>query len=999
MEFRLLGPVEVTVGGVPVPLGGAKPQTLLAALLLEHGHIVPIPRLIDIIWPDDPPKTAKAAIQTYVRMLRQTMARHGVADVILTRAPGYQAQIPAGSLDVALFNQLLVQARRANTPQETTELLSGALALWRGPALAGLHGSLLAGEASRLEQLRLTATEERMDADLALGRHGQLVAELAALVGHHPANERLRGQYMTALYRLGRQSDALASFREGRQALVEELGVDPGPELTSLYHAILRGDQVLLAPPSDRTVRVTVPTQLPLVPADFTGRTQQTSALATALTAGPASIIQVIAGRGGSGKSALATHVAHGVAAAFPDGQLYAELRGMSDTPAEPGEVLGRFLQALGVEPSAIPAATAERAELYRGLLAGRRVLVLLDDAADERQVRPLLLGGGGCAVLITSRNRLGGLAGVRRTDLDVLDPDEAVELLVRIVGADRVAAEEPVAREIVELCGRLPLAIRIAGARLATRQRWPLRLLADRLTDERRRLDELTIADLEVRAGFELSYRGLDDDARQTLRRLGHLGVPEFASWVVAWLTDAPETVAEDTVERLVDAQVVDFSRVDDLGIPRYRVHDLVRIYGCERAEAEEPAGALAAAVGRVLGGWLTLANQVTADAPSDEIDWLHPAEAFPVSCELTAQVLAAPHSWFDIEQPALVVGLERAAALGLHELVCQFASARLGPSFLGVNRFESRERINRSALAAARLAGDRYGQATMLAELGRLRYDQDHFPEARRILDEALGAFRELGDARGKAVVLSGLGVICREAGRLVEALHFLDEADALLKELGADAGYPRRLAASVRLERGDYPAAWSGLEECLAGYRRAGSRRGEGVTLRTMSLFHRATGQYVPAIEAAEAAMAIFGQLGDKLMEAYSIRTWAKAHLRLGHTDLALGPLEAVLSTCQAMGDRWGLGVALRTLGELHLADGNLKDAAACLTASMEVWEGMDAPLWRARTERDLALLYEARGDAETGAALRDRAVKVFHMYGAREYGELNGGAAIR
>ncbi|GAA0411297.1 SARP family transcriptional regulator [Acrocarpospora corrugata] len=831
-----------------------------------------------------------------------------------------------------------------------------------------------------------------MAAELALGRHGRLVAELAALVGRHPVNERLRGQYMTALYRLGRQSDALASFRDGRRVLVEELGVDPGPELAALYHAILRGDPGLLAPPSGQETRVAVPAQLPLAPADFTGRVLQTSELVAALTAEPG--IQVIAGRGGSGKSALAAQVAHLVAAEFPDGQLYAELRGLSETPAEAGEVLGRFLTALGVAPAAVPAGIEERAELYRGLLAGRRVLVLLDDAAGERQVRPLLVGGSGCAVLITSRNRLGGLAGVSRTDLDVLDPAEAVDLLVRIVGADRVSAEEPVAREIAELCGRLPLAIRIAGARLATRRRWPLRLLADRLTDERRRLDELSIADLEVRAGFELSYRGLDAGARLALRRLGHLGVPEFAPWIVAWLTGAPEAEAEDTVERLVDAQVVDFSRVDDLGTPRYRVHDLVRIYGRERAEAEEPAEELAAAVGRVLGGWLTLADQVAADAPSDEIGW--PRPAMPPSAvppELVARVLAAPHDWFEVERPALVAGLERAAALGLHELVCQFASARLGPSFLGVNRFESRERINRAALAAARHAGDRHGAATMLAELGLLRYDQDRFPEAHRVLDEALGAFRELGDARGQAVALSGLGVICREAGRLVEALHFLDEA-ARLNELGGDAGtaYPRRLAASVRLERGDFPAAWSGLEESLAAYRRAGSRRGEGVTLRTMSLWHRATGQYGPAIETAEAARVIFGRLGDKLMEAYSVRAWAKAQLRQGNTEQALAPLEGVLSVCQAMGDRWGLGVTLRTLGELHLAGGQLRDAAACLTAAMEVWEGMDAPLWRARTERDLALLHEARGEADIAAALRERATKVFHDHGAREYGEL-------
>ncbi|GII61331.1 SARP family transcriptional regulator [Sphaerisporangium krabiense] len=989
----------VAAGGT-VPLGGVKPKMLLAALLLEQGHVVPTHRLIDIIWPDDPPDTAKAAIQTYVKTLRQALARAGMPEVIVTRAPGYLAQVPAGALDVDVFERHVADARQAATPEQTSGLLEAALALWRGPALAGLGDSPLAGEVARLEQLRLTATEDRVTADLALGRHGRLVAELASLVGRHPDNERLRGQYMTALYRLGRQSDALASFQEGRRILAEDLGVDPGPELTALHHAILRGDPALLTPLSGETVRVAVPTQLPLLPADFTGRSAESSTLVAALTTGSAPMVQIVTGRAGTGKSALAVHVAHQVASAFPDGQLYAELRGMSDAPADTGEVLGRFLRALGVDPAELPAATAERAELYRGLMAGRRVLVVLDDAAGESQVRPLLPGGSGGGVLITSRNRLGGLSGVSRADLDVLEPAEAIELLARIVGAERTAAEEPVAREIVDLCGRLPLAIRIAGARLATRQRWPLRLLADRLADERRRLDELAIADLEVRAGFALSYRGLDDDERRALRRLGHLGAPEFSPWIVSWLCDIDGKLAEDTLERLVDAQVVDFSRVDDLGTLRYRIHDLVRIYGRECAEAEEPPEQLTAAVGRVLGGWLALADQVAADVPTDEIGWMHPAlAAVTIPEELTAQVLAASHDWFEIEQPTLVVGLERAAVLGLHDTVCQFASARLGSSFLGVNRLESRERINTAALAAARRAGDRHGEATMLVELGNLRYLQDRFPEARQLLGDALGAFRELGGARGQAVALAGLGATCREAGRLLEALHFLDQADVLLTDLGDDLGvaYLRRLSASVRLELGDYPAAWTGLEESVAGYRRLGSRRGEGVALRTMSLFHRATGEYDAAIETAEAARAIFAQLGDRLLEAYAIRACAKARLRLGQTRQALAPLEDVLSTCQAMRDQWGLGLALRTLGELHLADGRLTDAAACLTSAMEVWASMEAPLWQARTEHTLALLHEASGDAETAAAVRARALQVFRDHGAREYGELSGNAA--
>ncbi|WP_436497036.1 BTAD domain-containing putative transcriptional regulator [Actinokineospora sp. HUAS TT18] len=996
VEVRLLGPLEVVAGDAQVPLGGAKPQALLATLLLDAGRVVSVGRLIEVIWPVEPPATARSVIQTYVKTLRRALSDHGIDDMIVTRPPGYTANLPAGALDLDAFHGLLAEGRRAATPRARSELLDAALALWRGPALAGLGDSTLTGEAARLDELRLTAVEERVAADLELGRQDRLLPELTALVDRYPTNERFRGQHMVALYRLGRQSEALASYRAGRDVLVEELGVDPGPELAAIHQSILGADPKLRGPLVAES-SILVPAQLPSAPADFTGRAAQIAAVVAALTPSPDHLVapvQVITGRGGSGKSALSARIARELACHYPDGHLYAELRGMTDAPAEPGEVLGRFLKALGVGQGEVPESADERATLYRGVLADRRVLVLLDDAGSGQQIQPLLPSGSGCAVLVTARNRLVGLAGALPVDLDVLGADEAFALLSRIVGADRVRAEEQRAREIVEHCGRMPLAIRIAGARLATRQRWPLTLLADRLADERRRLDELSIADLEVRASFEYTYRRLAETDRMALRRLGYLGVPEFSLWILAWLMDTTEAEAERLAERLVDAHLVDFARVDDLGCVRYHLHDLVRIYGRERAETDEPAEALSAAVARVLGGWLTLADAFTAESPPNEIQWRRPAIGdYPVSADTVALVMATPYEWFEIEQPALVVGVERAAALGVHDLVRHFASASLGPSFLGVNRFESRERINRAALAAVRRAGDRYGEAVMRAELGQLRYLQDRFLDSRQHFSAALGLFRELGDTHGQAVALSGLGAACREPGRLVEALHFLDQAATLFGELGEVAGVAnaKRVAGSVRLERGDYDAGWSDLADSLTAYRGIGSRRGEGLVLRSMGLFHRARGELTSAVDACEQAAAIFHQVGDKLMEAYCVRALAKARLRQGAAAQALEPLESSLSVCQAMGDRWGQAVTLRTLGELHLAENRLDDAASCLNAATTLWSTMEAPLWSARTDWDLALLHEARGDTDTAAKLRTTALTVFRDHGAREFHE--------
>lgn len=973
MEFRLLGPVEVRSGEISVPLGGAKPRTLLAALLLERGRVVPSGRLVDLIWGDDPPETARALVQTYVASLRRAFAAAGLPDeVIVTRPPGYAIVVPAGSVDLEVFQRMLQKARAVSEP---APVLREALALWHGPALSGLETTRLAGEAARLDAMRLTATEERIAADLAAGHHqDHLLAELTALVHEHPANERLRGQLMVTLTRLGRRSDALASYAECRERLAEELGVDPGPELRELHRAILRGDL--------ENVERQVPKQLPHLTNDFTGRAEHIDRLLK--TPG----IRVISGAGGTGKSTLAIRVCHELAQGFPDGQLFAELRGMSDTPAEPAEILGRFLRALGVEPDRVPDGADERGEMYRTLLAGRRMLILLDDANGEQQVLPLLPGSPACEVVVTSRQRLGGLPGARPVELDVMDAGEALAFLGTVVGEERVAAQRDAAEQIVARCGRLPLAIRVAAGRLANRSRMPLSWLADRLADESHRLNELSPGDAGMRASIGLSYESLDTEAKRAFERLGYLGVPDFAPWVISWLTAQP---GEELAERLVDAQLLEFAGPDRLGNLRYRMHDLVRLYARERAELAETKQELSQAIARVLGGWLAVIAETAAEAPSDDVRWPHSITEPP---SVQTPPIADPRAWFEAEQNCIVAGVERAAALGLHDLACAFAPEQYSVVFAGPDRLAQRTRIIDAVLGAARREGDVRVEAIMLADFGLLHYLRDEYAAARLDFFHALSRFRELGDSLGEAATLARLGTTCREAGRLSEGLHFLDRAARLFDMIGERTGiaYARRLSGSVRLEQGAYAQAFADFSEALSGYRERKSQRGEGLTLRNMSLHYRALGELDEAVRWGQRSREVFRAQGDVFLESYAVRAIAKARMRMGQPQF--DELHWALSVLRDLKDRWGQAITMRTIGEAHLAAGELDEAMRWLGGAARLWRRLEAPLWLARTERDIALMHIANDDNQLAAEVLGRAMTTFRDHGAREYHELKG-----
>ncbi|MBO4270639.1 AfsR/SARP family transcriptional regulator, partial [Microbispora triticiradicis] len=655
-EFDVLGPLRVSRDGVPVRLGAAMLRRLLATLLCTPGRPVAVPALVEALWDDDPPRSAHKTLQIYVLRLRQAM---GDRDRVVHGPGGYAAAVSASELDALRFRELTAAgcaARRNGDPAKAGALFRRALGLWRGPAFADAgDGALVADEARRLEEERLLTCEELAVADLACGRHAELVTGLTEMAALHPYRERLHACLMLALCHAGRQAEALRVYQRVRTMLGEELGVEPGHTLRRVHEAVLRGDTgdhggapgpvaaLLLGPEEqpygesagfphagrtdtadqagaeDAGPVVAAPCHLPPDIGDFTGRHELADSLRRCLTSAqdpPATPVVALYGRAGAGKTTLAVHVAHSLGEVFAHGRLYVDLHGTRPRPADPAEALARLLTALGVAARALPDGLEERGRLFRAVLADRRVLVVLDDAASEEQVRPLLPGGPGCAVLVTSRRRPAGLSA-RAVRVDALGPASAAALLGRIAGPERVAARPAVVAEIVRLCGHLPLAVRIAGERLAQREHWSPEHLADRLREERRRLDELVAGDLSVRARLDADYRVLGAAARRALRMLGLLDVPEFAAWVLAAALDVPVREAEAYADLLVDAQLLSCAGDDADGRFRYRFHDFVRAYARERAELEETDGEREKAVTRVLGALLAMAGTAERGLP----------------------------------------------------------------------------------------------------------------------------------------------------------------------------------------------------------------------------------------------------------------------------------------------------------------------------------------------------------------------------------------------
>jgi DNA-binding SARP family transcriptional activator/tetratricopeptide (TPR) repeat protein len=984
MWFRVLGPVEALRSGQLAEVGRGSSLSVLAGLLLSANRAVSADALADLAWDGSAaPAKPRAALQSVVFRLRRVLG----SGVVETSGQGYRISASEDSLDLLKFGQLMTGADEhlaAGAEEAALTLLDEALGLWKLPVLGNVAlGALHREVAPQLTERYLDAQEERAELCLRLGRHRVLVAELAGLTRGFPFRERLTACLMTALYRSDRQADALAAYEALRHSLRDELGVDPAVELRNLHLKILRADPDVAGSghAARETARVQAaaaiaisqtPRQLPPDISDFTGREAELALVRALLTGdggrsdGPR--MAMVAGPGGVGKSALAVRAAHEIRAIYPDGQLYVDLQGAGTCPAEPGDVLARFLRGFGVAGPAIPADLPERAAMYRSVMAERRVLVMLDNAAGAAQLRPLVPAGAQCGVIVTARARVTGLPGAHPIQLGMLDDIQAVQLLGRVAGEGRISGELTEARALARLCGGLPLALRIVGARLAARPHWGLSALACRLEGGRRRLGELSHDDLDVRACLALSYRGLAPAARRLARRIGLLEAPDFPLWAAAALLDTSVEKAAELVDCLVDAQLLEVTGGEAAGQFRYRYHDLIRDFARELTEDQDSAADRAAALGRVFSALLGLAEQAHRQVYGGDYSILHGRAARwrAVDLEPAKLIGDAPLAWFEAEHLSLMAAVRQGAGLGLDELCWDLA-------WTAVTLFEARgfyddwRTAQEQALAAVRRAGNRLGEAAMLSSLGaRLVYQQSYASGA-ALCEQAVLLFAEIGDQHGQGLAQRTLALSEMQVGRLDAALARCAQARQALHAAGdlfTEAGILRD-AARIHIQRGEHDAAQRLLTDALVLSRGIGSTRSKALVEHAFGELHLHQGRLVQAEQAFRRAMAFARASDDVAGEAFTQLGLAESLIGRDRGEQVGALLRDVERAAQRLGHQFLRARCRLALGEVASRQGNHAAAADFLLDSTATFERCGIPLWQARALEALAATYQATG----------------------------------
>ncbi|MFB7615411.1 BTAD domain-containing putative transcriptional regulator [Kitasatospora sp. NPDC056181] len=1038
MEFRLLGPEEVLCGEQVVPISAAKHRAVLSMLLLRSDRVVSTEDLIDGLWGADPPRTARTTLHNYIRRLRGILGDRG-ADILHTRPGGYSLQLESHRLDVHVFEDLVKRAEGAQAAGDlngASELLRRALRLWRGRALEGTASRYLAEvEAPRLDEGRRSAFEGLMDVDLRLGRHAALLGEMRRELEREPLRERLRAQYMLALYRANRRADALDVYREGRRVLVRELGLEPGPELREMDRAILADSPDLgmpaVAPSQDGASAegadlAPVPRQLPADALHFTGRRDHLRALeewADDQGGGAPMIITAIDGRGGVGKTALAVRWGHAARARFPDGQLYMDLRGYSTCqPVAPVEALATFLYALGVPCDRVPGDLDRAMGLYRTLVAGKRILIVLDNARSVAQVRSLLPGTPGSYVVVTSRDTLAGLVvrdNARHLRVDALPPAEAGELLERLMGAALVEAEPEAAAELARLCGHLPLALGVAAVnvREAGGDRPVARYVA-RLRAEDRRLCALSVPEDEasdLQAVFSVSYASLSPDERKLFRRLGLVPGPTTTTGGASALLGLAPARTSQLLKRLVAAHLVGQTDYDV-----FHLHDLLRLHAEECVAAEESAEERAAALRRLYDYYLAGVHAGARLLYPEKMRVFTPEHAVDEAVVMHGQTAA--RDWFRQEHTNLVLAVQQAAALGLRSAAWELCDGLRGYFWL-VRAAPDWIAVSEAADAAARAAGEVLGSAAARLSLGDAHRSLGRYESAAGHYGAVLADAETIGWREGKAQALINLGLVDILTGALRDAVERYKEALAVLpagpewtmlrlsaegntgllcQELGDLRTAERHLRATVELSRridsrgaegvsrgnlgqvlgllGRSDEALDRLTDALAIHREVGNRGSEAETLRALADWHRDRNDLAGALDLATAAVSLADEIGESRLAAAALQTLASVRTHRGEPAEAARTYDRAHALAERAGARHTEAAILVGRAELSLLGGHLADAgthgrSALARARAEGYRIIEGQALTVLGRVDLA---EGRPDEAAGLAAEAAAV---------------------
>ncbi|MER5510144.1 BTAD domain-containing putative transcriptional regulator [Streptomyces sp. NPDC002766] len=967
----MLGPVRAWHADRELDLGSPQQRTVLAALLLRHGHPVSLAELVDAVWGVEPPVAAVSVLRTYVSRLRKVLEPgRGPEEpprTIVSVGDGYRACIPEQALDLAVFERRTADAAKAAAEGEETtaaQLLHDALDGWPGAALAGLPGPLAESERARLAEERLSALETRLDLDVRLGRHGQVIAELMSLTGEHPLREELCRLLMLALYRSGRQAEALAAYRRTRATLVTELGIEPGAPLRELHARILATDASLSVgaspwstagesspqespvsdspqhretqPSSASATEATAPAspapqtktpepparrpayapRLAQLPADlptFTGREAELKATLGMLPldgSAPATlVISAIGGMAGVGKTTLAVHLAHRVADRFPDGQLCINLRGFDPAGSVmcSQEAIRVLLDALGVPPQRLPAGLEAQTALYRSVLAERRVLILLDNARDAEQVRPLLPGSPGCFVIVTSRNQLTGLVageGAHPLTLNQLTPAEAHEFLARRLGTARLEREPQAVDEIIARCALLPLALAVVAARAATHPDFPLSAIAEELRDSDDSLDAFAGDDItiDVRTVFSLSYEALSAPAARLFRLLGLHAGPDLSSPAAAALAGLTPRETRGLLVELTRAHLL-----TEHFPGRYTLHDLLRVYAAERVRAEETPRDRDLAVERLLSWYLhTAAAAYPLITPNRNPIPLDPP---PASCRpLSFTALDQAVDWCETERSNLVGAVHQAANSGQPGIAWRLPAVLWGFFYLRSHLGDWLD-TTRTGLSAARAAQDSRGEAQALADAAAALRSNGRFDEAIELFHRSIAVCRELGDMDGRLRAVGNLGDAYLQTGRLDKAVE-----------------YSRRGLALDRV---------------------VGDIWGEGIALSNLGDAYQRLGRFDDAVDCLEQALTVLRESGNRWVEGVALDVLGTVHHRLGARERAVAYYRQALAAHRDIGNRWGEGHTLGHLGDVQLAAGEPEAADGSWRQALGIFAEFDHP----------------------------------------------------